>query len=49
MDSPFVRCREEDDYQHRLVVLLVEVCRHPEVLGVVADDPLTLLEDLCQV
>lgn len=49
MDSPFVQCLEEDDYQKRLAVLLAEVRSRPEVPSAVANDLLALLEYLSQV
>lgn len=49
MDSPFVPCREEDDYQKGLAVLLVKVLRRPEVQSVVAADLLALLKALSHV
>lgn len=49
INSPFFRCREEDDYQKSLAVLLAEVQRRLEVPSVVAIDVLALPEDLSQL
>lgn len=46
MDSPFVRCREKEDHQKRLMVLLAEARCLPEVPSVVTGDILALPEDL---
>lgn len=49
MDSPFVRCREEDDYQQRLEALLAEVRDRFTVPTLVATDLFCLAEDLCHL
>lgn len=46
IDSLFVRCRKEGDYQRRLAGLLANVRRQPEVLTLVAIDLSVLPEDL---
>lgn len=46
MDFPFVGCREEFDYQRRLVGLLADVRIWPEVSTLVAKDLIVLPEDL---
>lgn len=44
--SPFVRCREKDDYQKGLETLLAEVRRRPKVPSVVTIAALELSENL---
>lgn len=46
MDSPFVVRLEEDKYPRQLPALLVDVCRWPEVLALVAKELLVFLEGL---
>lgn len=46
MNWPFVRCREEDEYQRMLVHLLAEECRLFEVPIVVAKELLCSTKDL---
>lgn len=46
LNSPFLRCREKDNYQKRLADLLAEICRRSEEPSVVAVDQLALPEEL---
>lgn len=48
MDSTFFRCRKEDSYQKRLVVLLTVVQDRPEVPSVAVIDLLAITENLSQ-
>lgn len=42
IDSPFVRCPEEEGFQRRLAFLLTVVHRHPKVPTVVSQDLLEM-------
>lgn len=46
MNSLFVYCRKENEYQQRLAAQLAEVCRQPTVPTVVATDLFYPLDDL---
>lgn len=48
-ESPFARCREKDDYQKILAVLLADVQHRPKVPNVVAIDLLALPDDVSKV
>lgn len=49
IDSHFVCCRGEDDYQKGLAVLLAEVRRRPKVPSLVAFDLLEIQEVLSEI
>lgn len=46
MDSPIVRCREEDEYQKKMAILLAEIRRSSDVQSVVAIDLLAFPDGL---